>query len=124
MLFCSRIVLRRSVGLVAVVLACLMITGTGCVTRREIRPEKALSDTRLFITRSGDKVTLSWDSKPDRAYTIYYNTTRKARSAWKVLPGFDRIRGTGRTLMYSDRVPAEEPRHYRLQSEPALTLSR
>jgi len=97
---------------------------SGCVTRREIGPDQALNETRLFVTRSGENVTLSWDSRPDMAYTIYYNQARSARTPWRILPGFDHIRGTGRTLTYTDRVPVNEDRFYRLHAAPAMGLSR
>jgi len=82
----------------------------------------AVSKTRLFVTRTADLVTLSWESDPDTAYTVLYNHTRSAKSPWKILPGFDLIRGTGRTLTYQDRVPIGETRYYRLQAHPSLSL--
>ncbi|HMO49761.1 MAG TPA: hypothetical protein PKE26_02325 [Kiritimatiellia bacterium] len=105
-------------------LAALLMVNVGCATQREIKPDRPLSETRLFVTRSAEAVTLSWDSRPNMAYTIYYNSTRSARSPWKVLPGFDYIRGTGRTLVYTDRVPLNETRFYRLHAEPAVSLNR
>ncbi len=97
---------------------------SGCATRREIIPDRPLTETRLFVTRSGEQVSLEWDSRPDMSYTLYYNHTRSARSPWTVLPGFDHIRGTGRRLIYRDRVPVSEERFYRLHAEPAMALSR
>lgn len=102
-------------------LTSLMVAG--CATQRVTMEDRQLSETRLFVTRSGEDVTLSWDSDPGMAYTVLYNHTRSAKSPWKVLPGFDLIRGTGRTLTYTDRVPAQETRYYRLQTSPAISLS-
>jgi hypothetical protein len=98
----------------------LLLAVTACATTREI--QKPVSENRMFVTRSGENVSLSWDSRPGLSYTVYYNQTRSARQPWKVLPGFDHIRGTGRTLSYTDRVPAGEERFYRLHSEPSISL--
>ncbi|HMP88819.1 MAG TPA: hypothetical protein PJ991_01395 [Kiritimatiellia bacterium] len=100
------------------------IVACGCAKQRVTLEDVPLSKTRLFVTRSADVVSLSWESDPDFAYTVLYNHTRSARSPWKVLPGFDYIRGTGRTLTYTDRVPPGEERFYRLQINPAVSLSR
>ena len=106
----------------AVVLVALV--SAGCATQRVIIEDEAASETRLFVTRSGENVTLSWESDPGMAYTVLYNHTRSATVPWKVLTGFDLIRGTGRTLTYQDRVPAQQTRYYRLQAVPAVSLSR
>ena len=102
----------------------LAVMASGCVTRRTTMDDVALSKTRLFVTRSADLVTLSWESEPNLAYTVMYNHTRSARSPWQILPGFDFIRGTGRTITYQDRVPVGEERYYRLQLHPAVSLGR
>lgn len=111
-------------GVLAGVL-CLMVllTTAGCATQRVIKEDKPLSETRLFVTRSGENVTLSWESRPDWSYTILYNESMSARAAWNVLPGHDFIRGTGRMLVYKDRVPLGENRAYRLQIDSAVSLS-
>lgn len=96
---------------------------TGCATQRVIKNDQPLSETRLFVTRSGENVSLSWESRPEVSYTVLFNQTLSARSAWRVLPGYDYIRGTGRTLVYKDRVPVGESRYYRLQVNPAISLS-
>lgn len=101
----------------------LFALGTGCATQRVLLEDKPLNETRLFVTKSGEDVTLSWDSNPDYSYSILYNHTRSSKSPWKVLPGFDMIRGTGRQLSYSDRVPPNTERYYRLQTYPAVSLS-
>lgn len=100
----------------------LALLAWGCATQREIISEKPLHETRLFVTRSGETVNLSWDSQPDLAYTVLYNTAHSARSPWNVLPGFDFIRGTGRTLSYTDRVPVGQERYYRLRAQPAVGM--
>jgi len=101
----------------------VLATTVGCATQRVTMDDLKLNETRLFVTRSGENVSLSWESRPDMAYTIYYNHTRSAGSPWKILPGFDHIRGTGRTLIYEDRVPVNETRFYRLQALPAVSMT-
>jgi len=104
-------------------LSVMFVLCTGCATQRVILDDKPLNETRLFVTRAGEQVTLAWDSDPDYSYSILYNHTRSAKSPWKVLPGFDMIRGTGRQLNYTDQVPLNTQRFYRLQTFPAVSLS-
>lgn len=101
----------------------LAVFTSGCATQRVTMEDLKVNETRLFVTRSGENVTLSWESQAGMSYTILYNHTRSATSPWKVLPGFDSIRGTGRTLTYQDRVPAQETRFYRLQTTSSISLS-
>lgn len=103
---------------ILLVLCAVCAWGSGCATKRVILDEQPFSDTRLFVTRSADVVNLSWDSKPGMAYTLFFSDTRSARSKWSVLPGFDRIPGTGRRLEYTDRVPVGQARYYRLHAYP------
>lgn len=79
-----------------------------------------MAETRLFVTRSGDEVTLSWQSEPGMNYTVLFNNTRSARSPWRVLPGGESIRGNGRMIYIADRVPLREERYYRLQTNPLV----
>jgi hypothetical protein len=100
----------------------LALASFGCATQRVTMEDLKVNETRLFVTRSGEDVTLSWESQAGMAYTILYNHTRSASSPWKVLPGFDLVRGTGRTLTYQDRVPVQEVRFYRLQTVSSISL--
>ncbi len=100
----------------------VMILASGCATQRVTLEDRTINETRLFVTRSGENVTLSWETEPGMAYTVLFNHTRSAKSPWKVLPGFDLIRGTGRTVTYTDRVPAQETRYYRLHTTSAISL--
>lgn len=87
----------------------------GCVT--EI--QKPVTEAALFTTRAGDQVRISWQSKPGELYAIHYSASRQSGSSWQVLPGCERIAGTGGTIEKSDRVPAGTPRYYRLVIVPA-----
>lgn len=108
--------------LLCAAIAMTALLSVGCATERVVI-DKPLNETRLFVTRAGGNVVLAWDSAPDMAYTIYYNYTRSAKAQWKILPGFDHIRGTGRRLEYTDTVPVDQERYYRLQAVPAVSLS-
>lgn len=93
----------------------------GCVTRREFKPDRPLSETRLFVTRADTSVTLSWESRAGVYYAVMFNSTRSATSPWRVLPGFERIAGTGQTLTFTDEVPLDQTRYYRLSVlQPAI----
>lgn len=101
----------------------LAVIASGCATQRVTMEDLKVNETRLFVTRSGENVTLSWESKAGMSYTVLYNHTRSATSPWNVVPGLDSIRGTGRTLTYQDRVPAQDVRYYRLQTDSSISLS-
>lgn len=101
----------------------IAVASFGCATQRVTMEDLKVNETRLFVTRSGENVTLSWESQAGMAYTVLYNHTRSAGSPWKVLPGFDLVRGTGRTLTYQDRVPMQETRYYRLQTTSSISLT-
>jgi hypothetical protein len=104
----------------ALFMALVAVAITGCATQRQIVDDKPLAETRLFVTRSADQVTLSWQSGARMMYTVLYNNTRSARSQWQVLPGAESIRGNGRMMTLSDRVPVGETRYYRLQTVPLV----
>jgi len=89
---------------------------TGCTTRRIITPDRNSSREYLFVVRAEENVTLSWESRADRIYTITYNTDIESKTPWKVLPGVDPVRGTGGTMTFRDRVPVNESRVYDLHT--------
>jgi len=95
----------------------------GCATKRVILNEKSNSESRLIVARSGSDVTLAWESEPSSAYTIRYSRTLGKKSEWRILPGFDRIRGTGRKVTYKVTVPVNEPRYFRLYTFPAINYA-
>ena len=102
----------------------LLVSVTGCATQRVEIEDKHKDATRLYVARAGTAVTLAWDSAPDRAYAVFYNQTRNGKTAWRVLPGFDRIRGTGRRIQFTDTVPLNQARYYRLHTYSAVSLGR
>jgi hypothetical protein len=104
------------------VVVAAVVLSTGCATQRVLLDDPQ-NETRLFVTRSADQVTLAWETRPDYAYTVYYNHTRSAGSPWQPVPGLEWIRGTGRTVTYTDRVPARQDRFYRLKAAPAVSIS-
>jgi hypothetical protein len=98
-------------------LLAVLLAGGGCATIREI--EEPLADTTMMVTRAGDETSLGWASQIGTNYTIWYADRRDARAVWKPLPGAERVRGTGSTITFRDRVPTGKNRYYRLQAQPA-----
>lgn len=88
---------------------------SACVT--EI--QKPVTEAALFTTRAGNDVKISWQSKPGEMYAIHYSESRRSGSQWKILPGCERVSGTGGMIEKTDRVPAGTPRYYRLIVVPA-----
>ncbi len=99
--------------------ACLgLLLTTGCVTE-QINPEDdGRLETRLIVTRSGNEVNLSWRSRMHVVYTLYYGASRSSGAQWQVVPGAERVVGTGDTVYFKDRVPANQPRFYRIMAMP------
>ncbi len=95
--------------------AIILFSAAGCVTE----VEKPLAQTALFTTRVGEEVTLSWKSKIGEQYSLWYAETRDANSRWNVLPGCERINGTGENIQKTDQVPAGVQRYYRIIIAPA-----
>ena len=103
--------------------SCLLMTVmlsliVACATQRIIVDDKPIAETRLFVTRSADKVNLSWQSQPHEQYTLLFNSTRSAKTPWRVVPGGEQIKGNGLMIMLTDYVPVREERFYRLQTLP------
>ena len=89
----------------------------GCAT---VRMEKQpVLETTLMVTRAGDETTLSWASEAGLTYAILFAEGRDSKARWQVLPGAERVRGTGSTVVWRDRVPTGKTRYYRLQALPA-----
>lgn len=88
----------------------------GCVT--EI--QKPVAKTALFTTRTGDQAVLSWQSKAGEIYAVRYSESREGGAQWKVLPGCERISGTGEVIEKTDEVPVGTERYYRLIIVPAM----
>jgi hypothetical protein len=109
----ARLRVARSALSCLILLAMFLVAG--CVT--EI--EKPVTQAALFTTRVGDDVTLSWQSKAGENYAIRYAGSRSSGSLWEVLPGCERIAGTGEVIQKADKVPAGTQRYYRLIVVPA-----
>jgi hypothetical protein len=88
----------------------------GKVMRRYVMQVTGDSTT-LLVTRAGDTAAIGWISKADYTYTILYSGGMSAKAPWQVVPGAERIDGTGEQINFTDKVPKDEPRYYRLQIE-------
>ena len=101
-------------GLVALALAAGCVAAAGCKTiHEEVQP---LRETTLTVARSGGDVTLSWIGVRGTYYSVMYTDARGAKAQWKLLPDAVNVRGlaTGEPIVVMDRVPASQPRYYRL----------
>lgn len=100
--------------LAAGVLGAALCMAAGCKTiHEEVAP---IRETTLTVARSGGDVTLSWIGMPGMFYTVMFTDARGARAQWKLLPDAINIRGmvTGEAMVVHDRLPATQPRYYRL----------
>lgn len=96
-------------------LCATLLCAPGCVTEI-VKPATSVD---LFSTRAGDKVALSWKTKPGETYAIQYASQLSGGGKWTVLPGADRILGTGRVHEMVDQVPGGQQRYYRIIVVPA-----
>ena len=92
----------------------LLVFLAGCVSKPIEAEEHA---PPLMIAQNSDgQVTISWDSEPNRIYTVYYQAEKG--SDWKALRSAYQVQGTGKTLTAYDRVNPNGPlRRYRLLPE-------
>ena len=103
----------RTIGALALALAALAGLA-GCRTvREEVQP---LRETTLTVARSGGDVTLSWIGVRGTYYSVMYTDARGAKAQWKLLPDAINVRGlaSGEPIVVMDRLPANQPRYYRL----------
>ena len=101
----------RALAALALVLGC---AAGGCKTvHEEVQP---LRETTLTVARSGGDVTLSWIGVRGTYYSVMYTDARGAKAQWKLLPDAVNVRGlaSGEPIVVMDRVPASQPRYYRL----------
>jgi hypothetical protein len=99
--------------------ACLLALGMGAGCTSVPEPAAAsLPQRRLkhFKTQSGDQVTLYWDSQAGTTYTVIYNNDPGGPGRrWRVLPGFEPIRGSGGKMNISFTAPASGRVYYRIK---------
>lgn len=99
-------------------LVAIGLTLGGCATPTGSTSALDVEDrSNLIVVRSGNEIEMSWNSQADRSYTILHSSRRDAAgNQWKPLRGYVNIRGTGRTIRATDRVPRGKKRYYRLRS--------
>ena len=86
----------------------------GCKTiHEEVQP---IRETTLTVARAGGDVTLSWIGTRGMYYSVMYTDARGAKARWQLLPDAFNVRGlaTGEPIVVQDRLPAAQPRYYRL----------
>ena len=108
--------LRRTAAGIAVALPLLLSAQAG--------PEKGhpswlpSADRALFIATAGDETTLSWKSELGKVYTILYTDKAEGNAIWQPLPGYQKMKGTGRTETIKFQTDPAAPRRYNLHIEP------
>ena len=114
---------RGWIGRWALALAGAALVGlAGCKTiREEVQP---IRETTLTVARSGGDVTLSWIGQRGMYYSVMYTDARGAKAQWKLLADAFNVRGavSGEPIVVKDRLPALQPRYYRLvqDSQPLM----
>lgn len=92
--------------------------GEGCRTVRVIEQDRPLADTTLVVIQAEGRMLLSWQSRVGIGYSVWFADRRDAKARWQVLPGAERLVGTGATMEISDPILSGRPRYYRLQAAP------
>lgn len=104
------------------VVLCLLtwgaLAGAGCKSIRVVEEQRPLAETTLMVTRAGDDMSMSWNTIPGALYAVFYADRRDAKARWQLVPGGERVVGTGSPVTIKDRVPAGKPRYYRVQLLP------
>lgn len=100
----------------AAYLACLLPI-VGCKTVRV--EEQPYSAVTLMVARNPDEAVLTWSSRKGEVYTILFAESRGSGARWQPLPQASRVIGTGETITVRDRIPADQPRYYRILARPA-----
>jgi hypothetical protein len=90
-----------------------LLWASGCAS-----PEPATTQRRhKFIrTQSENQVTLQWESKPGRTYSVLYATDLNRAGAWRAVPGYENYMardGTAR-ITFTAPVPGAKT-YYRLE---------
>lgn len=109
----------------AAVLTAAVVFGVGLqVSSAEEKKTSILpsKDRALMIAQSGDQVTLQWNSEKGKCYTLLYTDEQYSEQAqgcavWSVLPGYERMPGTGRQETRVFKTDPTRPRRYNLRVE-------
>jgi hypothetical protein len=75
---------------------------------------------RLIIAKGTNGVNMQWKGEKGMEYALYYRDTVGVDTTWKLVPGFERVVGTGKMIEYSDTSPTAKTRSYRVHT---LSLS-
>jgi hypothetical protein len=95
-------------------LGALSLSFSGCVHQEVAGKPEPASRTMLTVTRSGDSVRLGWKSEVEKVYDILYTEKLGGQTKWKILPGANNLRGTGKIMTFTDAVENGMTRYYRL----------
>lgn len=71
----------------------------------------------LTTASAGGEMIISWKSKPDEIYNIYFSDTEPGKkSEWKLLPQGSNLKGDGTQITIRDTVQKDPARRYLLFS--------
>ena len=106
------------VGSVALLASCVAVSADGADTATQggVIPS---SKSAVFITRVGDELTISWNSRPELVYTIVSRDRTRRDVAWAPVPGYENMPGAGNQQQVVLRVPVDDPRVFNLRAVPA-----
>lgn len=76
------------------------------------RPEPA----QLMISRGVNGVVMQWHGDPGTTYTLYYKDTVGTDTAWKAMPGYENVKGTGNLIRLEDNASTAKTRRYRVHT--------
>lgn len=92
-----------------------LIVLTGCVSEI-VKPEREIV---IMATRVGSEYKVGWQSKSGEQYVVWYSETLGKGSQWKILPGGERVVGTGEFIEMSDHVPVGSQHYYHIEKAGA-----
>ena len=92
----------------------IIAIGTGCVQSQAFaeKPEPS----RLMISRGANGVNMQWKGLEGAFYALYYRDAGAADQGWKIVPGYERVAGTGALIQYRDTAPTARSRKYRVHT--------
>ena len=72
---------------------------------------------RFSTAYAGGNMYISWESKPDTLYTVFYtDAPSRQKAVWYSLPQATRLRGNGQQISISDQPVTGEARRYILMT--------
>jgi hypothetical protein len=112
----------RRIGVACVVVLASMaalgiFAGSGCVSNSpDPDEENIVRRPKLIRIQTGRDVTLQWPAEPGQYYMVIYTPNVTDPSAWRTLPGYERVPGTQGNRTITFQSPAPGNLYYRVQT--------